>query len=114
MERLILSTPTLALLASFALAASPAVAQAAGPSAGQQASVVPGTARDLFEPGPIELARPPQCVPGEQKFSATVPLVPKGATCEVICTTYCQDNGGYLLTWSENFGELSCNCTCCR
>ena len=113
MKRLVLSTLTLAVLATLTLVASLAAAQTADRSSEPQASVAPDTAPILFEPGPLELAKPAMCPHGEHRFSADVVPFPKGITCFDTCTTYCQDNGGYLLASEPNY-DLSCGCTCCR
>jgi len=113
-KRLIHSTIPLALLASLIFVASPAAAQAVDRPAGEQASAAPETAPTLFAPAPIEQAKPLMCGPHEETFYSGIDTFPFDGSCETTCTTFCQDNGGYLLKWSYDERALNCNCTCCR
>lgn len=110
MKRLVLSTLALVLLAALTVVASPAATQ----TANQPASVAPQTAQPLFAPAPIEQAKPLKCGPHEETFYSGLSVFPLDSDCETACTTFCQDNGGYLLKWSYDQRALNCNCTCCR
>lgn len=101
---------TLALLALVAMATLVALPAAAE----QTPSVSTSAEASLFEPAPIEQAKPPKCAPQEEEFSTFFEPVFSSAECESTCTSYCQDNGGYALVWDFIGRGLWCNCTCCR
>lgn len=118
MSKSTLWTTVLALFATLALIALPAAAQTPGPPVLEPSAVAPQSARAAapiqLEPAPIDQAKPLKCGPGEHEFSTTYLIFPIAEDCEAACTGYCQDNGGYLLSWYFDLRGLSCRCTCCH
>lgn len=110
MKRSTLLATTLALLVVLALPALPAVAQTADQA--PAATSAPELAPALFEPAPVEQAKP-VCQPGEHEFNTVFRFFYLEEDCQPLCNGYCQDNGGYLYSWSYDFRGLSCYCTCC-
>jgi len=110
MKKSTILTTALALFAALTVVALPAAAQTADQAT--VTSAAPETAPALFEPAPIEQAKP-VCQPGEHEFNTIFRFFYLEEDCQPLCDGYCQDNGGYLYSWSYDFRGLSCYCTCC-
>jgi len=117
MKQSILPTMFLVALAALVLIALPASAQTTAQhptdSALSSAQSTSATPSALFTPAPIEQAKPARCGHDEQELYGFFLIFPPGDGCEAQCTTYCQDNGGYLLEWAYNSRAATCECTCC-
>jgi len=117
MRKSTLWTTALALFSTLALTALPAAAQTPDQPAAEMSAVAPQSAPAAaplqVEPAPIEQAKPLKCGPHEHEFSTIYLIFPSTEDCEAACTSYCQDNGGYLLSWYFYLRSLSCSCTCC-
>lgn len=102
MKTMIVVSSTL-VVAALALGAFPMAAQA-------------GTAdaAPLFEPAPAEQMKPNKCSGQEELLSTTWDwLFQDPADCEPTCVSFCEDNGGRLLSATYSSRDFTCRCNCC-